>query len=133
MAVGVALAFGGTASYAPGTPEAALQEFLQANLDGDRAAIEAMLEPSGAEQCQEELERFGFRASGLRFGLDDMRVEGDRAWATASKRYGSGGDPFDGPTRAVDERFELRRIDGEWKIVAATWPWDIDRCLEDVP
>lgn len=130
---GIALAIGGPATYDAGTPEAALQDYLQASLDGDADAIADSLGPIGAELCRDELDRLSSRSSGLRFGLDDMRVDGDRARATVSQRYGSGGDPFDGPSRANDQTFELQRSDGTWYVVVASWPWDIDRCLQEVP
>ena len=133
VVAGIVLAIGGPATYDAGTPEAALQDYLQAGLDGDAEAIADSLGPIGAELCQDELDRLRSRSSGLRFGLDDMRVDGDRAWATVSQRYGSGGDPCDGPSRANDQTFELRRRDGTWHVVDATWPWGIDRCLREAP
>jgi hypothetical protein len=115
-------------SYEPGTPEAALQQFLTAVLDDDREATLAMLVPEVRAACEREIDGGpGFSGDDLLAELDEIEVTGDSARATVRFRSDSG-DPFDNSSWDFDHRYTLRQVQGEWRIESAGWPYPLGRC-----
>ena len=133
LAILVAIAIGlrGAPEYPPGSPEATLQEFLQAGLDGDEDAAVAALVDDARDECDRQIRLdTGDRTSpGTGFELDRMTLDDATATAEVTLRHADAADPFDGTTRRADLRFELVEVDGEWRIAEADWPWWIQRCL----
>ena len=132
LAVIVAIALGlrGPEDLPDGTPEAAVQDYLQAVLDGDDDAIRALLATDKLAECDEAFfEYSSYGIDGVGFELDDIEVTGDTARAELTQRSSSTGDPFEGSRRYGQEIVELRREGGEWKIDGASWPWRFENCL----
>jgi len=127
----------GPETYAPGTPEAALQEFLEAGIDGDSAVLLELITDESRDQCQSALDREGFNSpwhnDGLRVELEDITVTGDVATAEVRFHQRGTNDPFNNSSWRYDERFTLERVDGAWLIDRAGWPWPLTECTKGQP
>lgn len=120
----------GPADYEPGTPEAALQDFLDAAFDEDGDALLALMSPEPRERCRDHFEDYGYgrySSDGLRLELERMDVSGDTATAQV-ELHQAADNPFDNSRWSYTESFELTRIDGEWLIEHAGWPWQAADC-----
>lgn len=132
LAVFVAIALGlrGPTEFPDGTPEAAVQDYLQGVLDGDDDAVLATLTADRADACSDELAQYrSYGMNGVGFELDEIDITGDTARAELTQRSTSSGDPFGGTQRSGDRYVELRRENGEWKVDGASWPWRLENCL----
>ncbi len=118
-------------TYDPGTPEAALQDFLQAAFDEDSEAMLGLLTESTRAECDnfvDELRFDDFGADDLRAELEDMSVSGTSATAEVRFHQTGSNDPFNGSGWSFDERFILERVDGDWLVAKAGWPWPFAEC-----
>ena len=70
--VAIGLGLRGNRSFPAGSPEDALQQFLEAGLDGDEDATVALMVPEARDDCTDRLEpQYGPRSTrGLGFELD---------------------------------------------------------------
>lgn len=131
IAVAIGIGTGGTTSFDAGTPEAAIQDYLEVSLDGDVDAVVALLVPRHRAACTEELGDRFFANSSVGFSLDEVTVDGDVATIVVNERR-SNSDPFSSTRQAGDETFMLEQsLTGEWQIASATWPFNVSRCIED--
>lgn len=128
------VAFRGPKTYDAGTPEAALQNYLVAVLDDrNEDAMYALLTPSAQSRCRDIYDGLGltsYYSTGYRAELDDMTLDGDgdRAEARVVFRRSSQGDPFDNSSYSSEREFSLRRLDGDWLIDRAGWPYSYEDC-----
>lgn len=101
-----------------GTPEAAVQQYLQAVSDRNfDQALEFLSEDS---KCTvEDFDRAYIQES-LRIGLTETSTNQETAVVTVSIQS-SNGDPFGG-TYTEERNFRLVNSDGEWKITGTPWP-----------
>lgn len=106
--------------FDPGTPEAAVQGYLQAVLDGDEEEAEGFL-ASGSGCDAEDIERARTDES-ARVVLRDSEVEDGTAQVEVEIVFSSTGDPFDTYEYSEDRAFELVDEDGEWRLTDEPWP-----------
>lgn len=101
-----------------GTPEATVQQYLQAVSDRNfDQALEFLSEDS---KCTvEDFDRAYIQES-LRIGLTESSANQETAAVTVSIQS-SNGDPFGG-TYTEERNFRLVNSDGEWKITGTPWP-----------
>jgi hypothetical protein len=101
-----------------GSPEAAVQQYLQAVSDRNfDQALEFLSEDS---KCTvEDFDRAYIQES-LRIGLAESSANQETAVVTVSIQS-SNGDPFGG-TYTEERNFRLVNADGEWKITGTPWP-----------
>lgn len=101
-----------------GTPEATVQQYLQAVSDRNfDQALEFLSEDS---KCTvEDFDRAYIQES-LRIGLTESSANQETAVVTVSIQS-SNGDPFGG-TYTEERNFRLVNSDGEWKITGTPWP-----------
>lgn len=126
----IALGLRGPTEFPDGTPEAAVQDYLQGVLDGDDDAVLAVLAADRVGPCRDDLAEYGtYGVEGIGFELDEIQVTGDRARAELTQRSTSSGDPFGGTQRFGERYVDLRRENGEWKVDGASWPWRLENCL----
>ena len=122
----------GPKTYDPGSPEAGLQDFLEASFDGDTAAMADLLTDETRARCDDRLDerRFDadFYSDGLRAELDEISVEGATATATVTFRQTDSNDPFDSSSWSYSERFELIQVEGAWLVHRAGWPYELADC-----
>ena len=128
VAVGVTLvADSGDPTPLPqGSPEAAVQAFVQAIDDGGFAAGYDMLHPDLRATCDE----IDFRAKTVRGSDTDMRVSlanvdtfEDTAYVTVNIRSFSGSPPFDFSENSYEVHFVLKQTDDGWRIFENSWPF----------
>lgn len=102
-----------------GTPEAAVQAYVTAVVDHDGPAILELIDP--ALPCTaEEVERSWWDEP-VTVTLEEVRTTGDTAVVAVAITHGSTG-LFPDQWRE-EQRFDLRRTDGAWRLVGDTWPW----------
>jgi hypothetical protein len=117
--VAVALAASRPATtFAPGTPEAAVQGYLTAVLSSDSEKAAGYLAPDS--RCGiDDLDRAGV-ADSARVSLVDSTGDGDTARVRVRVSFSSGG-PFGGAD-SENQTFRLTRSTGTWLISGIPWP-----------
>lgn len=128
----VLVAFPSTDNFDSGTPEAALQQFIEAALDDDEEAALALLTTESRESCAHEFEErrfgFGFHGDDLRAILEHVNVDGDVAEIQVEFRRSNADDPFDSSTSSFRADYRLVSEAGEWRIARADWPGGFTGC-----
>jgi len=110
--------------FDPGSPEAAVQDYLEAVLAEDAVSAHDMLSAVLQARCDiRDLEDRSYRSDGERIVLvgstfDDAGAVVDVEF-TAS--YSDG--VFDYSQYSYEERFELAMFAGDWRIVEPPWPY----------
>lgn len=123
VAVIITIAVGGSAPTRldPGTPEATVQTFVQAMIDGDVSLAEEQLSTTLSDDCRRQL-RNAWIDDSVRVALEDVEIDDDVATVTANIQTGSSG-LFDSYRGSNDSIYELVLESGEWRIVHAGWPY----------
>lgn len=103
------------AEVEPGTPQAAVQQFSEAVLDGDLGtALSLVAEPRPRRlTCTPR--------PGLRIVLVDVTEAGDTARVDVRVTEHPDGGGFPGQGYTFDDVFQLERTAGTWYLVS--WPW----------
>ena len=108
------------AEFEPGTPEAVVQDYLQAVLDGDTSTALELL-AADSDCSRDDFIRFRDEATNVRITLTDTTDLGDEALVDVRIRYDDVGldelSSYD-----LDESFTLLAEDGDWRITGAPWP-----------
>jgi hypothetical protein len=131
LAVLVVLALGfsflGDADLDPGTPEAAVQDYLRAVIAGDRPAARSYL-AAELDGCGTYFPRH-LSDQAFRIEWLDTTLDAGEAWVTVSV---AGSDPrIFGGYRPDDYEFRLISEAGGWRITHQDWPWY--ECSADSP
>lgn len=106
------------AELEPGSPEAAVQDYLDAVLDRDSEAAASLLaadSPCGVDDLDN-----AFVEEDVRVSLRDVEVSDTTARVDVTVSAGSGGliaSPW-----SEEHTFRLRRTGDEWLIIGAPWP-----------
>ena len=119
-----AIAGGNVRTFDADTPEGVVQRYLDATIDGDEAQADGYLTAALATRCDDAFE-IGFRGRDndtYRIALTDVSINADHATVEVSVTEGDAG-AFDSYSYTHDERYELTRVAGVWKIDDQTWPW----------
>lgn len=108
-----------TPSVEPGSPEAVVQDFLTAVVEGDEEAALSYLDPD--LNCDERsLEHV--RDEQARVALLESEVDGDEARVVVSISQGSSG-PFETGEYSREETYRLLRTGDGWRITDdVSWP-----------
>ncbi|BDZ63112.1 hypothetical protein [Agromyces mangrovi Wang et al. 2018] len=109
----------------PTTPEGVIQGYSEAVLDGDTRAALDFLVPEIADDCQ-RVENYGFGDADVRVVLVSSTEDGSTADVRVSIVTTYGGGLFGPDEYRTDGRFDLQRVDGEWRIESA--PWELAVC-----
>ncbi|NND03380.1 MAG: hypothetical protein HKN91_11390 [Acidimicrobiia bacterium] len=117
------------ATFEPGSPEAVVQEYVNAILDEDLNAALALLTPAARASCDiEDLEDHYIRGEQSRIVLIDSEIDGSDATVELEFNAATGDNPFDLYEYSFEQKFKLRQIDGAWRLSATEWPFY--RCTE---
>lgn len=108
-------------TYPPGSPEAAVQAYVQALLDGDEDAAAAWLDP--ATDCEAGDLAEAHVPDDVRVTLRHAEIDGDVAEVEIGVTVTSGRGPFDTYEYEDHHRFELARSGEGWLITNRPWPW----------
>lgn len=108
--------------FDPTTPEGTVQSYVRAVLDDDREQALALLEDP-SDEC--DLDHH--RRDSIRVTLEGVETTDDHSKVTIRMTTQGGEPPFD--TYEYTERvtFELTRVEGNWLITRAPWPFQICR------
>jgi len=122
----VALLVGrGPKVYEPGTPEATIQNFVQAELDGDTEAMLETLTERLRNECGDSIEQWGDwwprSNDGTRVELEQIEISGDEAHGVVLIRRSNSADPFDNSSWDNKAKFDLVKLDGDWLIDDSSW------------
>lgn len=116
-------------TFEPGTPEAAVQDFVIAVSDDDVDGAFLLLTPEAARRCSDVRDRDAFNSSAGRSELREATVQGDTATLDLRFRQGSVNDPFGGGGWSTDYTFNLERdAEGVWLIDDPQWPRQFRNC-----
>ncbi len=120
-----ALIAGRSATYPPGSPEAAAQSYLQALLDRDEHVAHRVLAPELAAACEPMAIPYRYRSAET-VQIVNSATTADHAAFDLEFSYSGAYQPFDDPfedswhsPRSAQIELELR--EGAWRIVDATW------------
>lgn len=103
----------------PTGPEAAVQRYLQAVLDGDFHQAASVLAPGS--RCQASDVRQAWIPESLTVSLDHVRAAGDQADVRVRLRSAAGPPPF-GEDVSFMETFSLARTGDTWRLTGEPWP-----------
>lgn len=107
--------------FAAGTPEATVQSYLDAVLDGRQADAAKLLDPSG-ECGVEDLERSRYPGvDATRVVLVGSSVDGSSASVEVELVFSSG-DPFGSSEFAEKHTYRLTRSGSAWVLSGTPWP-----------
>lgn len=119
LVAGVVAALQPEGEFEPGTPEAAVQGYIRAVVDGDEEEAAGYL-ASDSPCDAADLDAFPIRSAD-RVVLVGSEVEGDSARVEVNFSFTSDG-PFDTYEYTEERPFELVREAGEWRITGEPWP-----------
>jgi hypothetical protein len=116
-----------------GSPERAVQDFLQAIEERDHASAWALLDPEFQAACPiGEFERaLTGRTSSIRIRLDEVRTTTTGAEVSVRVTESFSGRPMPSEFTST-QRYSLVEVDGEWRLRAAGWPY-FDCTMRRVP
>ena len=121
----VAAASGGrTQSFADGTPERAVQQYLEAVAKRDSAAAMSMLSSDLARRCNDfsrDPISNQFR-EGVRATLEETTTRDGTARVQVRIIESYGSAPFSSGESSHSAIFELRQESGEWRFTETPWP-----------
>ena len=124
VVAGIVVAFGEPTRFDSGTPEAATQDYLLAVLAEDFDAAHGMLTPELQKRCDvRDLDDRYYRSDGDRITLEESRITGETAVVELEFTATYSGDAFDFDVYSYIERFDLERVDGDWRIAEPPWPF----------
>jgi hypothetical protein len=113
VVVALALGNGGVRSYPPGSPETAMQGFLQDLFDEDYAGAEQALAPEVTKRCDRGHLRWSPVGYQDAAEISQVDIDGTTAKMTVVLIEESG--PFAEQYESV-HFFEMQQIDGDWLI-----------------
>lgn len=117
---GVVAALRPVGDFEPGTPEATVQDYIQAVMDGDTESA-AGLFASGSSCDADDIDR-DRTDQPARVGLRSTDVEDGTAQVEVEIVFSSAGGPFDTYEYSQEETFELVREGDRWLITDEPWP-----------
>ncbi len=120
VTVGV-LAFRQPLALTEGTPEATVQAYVQAVIDGDEDAAVALLHAD--LECDARHLGDAHIGDDVRVTLHETEVDDATAEIEVVVTTVSGNGPFDVYEYDERYRFELVRQDGQWVITHRPWPY----------
>ena len=105
-------------NFASGTPEAAVQAFLKAAIDGKNDQAISYL--STTSRCTaNDLDRT-YISDSMRISLISSEIQGESAFVKITTEYSDNG-PF-GSGYSEEHSYRLARESGQWRILGIPWP-----------
>ena len=123
-AVVLVLARPAAAPLPAGSPQASVQQYTAAYLDGDWEVAQALSAQPAQTPCNDP-------GSTGQMGVDllSTQLRGERATVQVRLTEAYLGGPFSLAQGGYQDQFELRRVDGTWKV--STAPWMLAMCPAD--
>lgn len=101
-----------------GSPEAALQGYLEAVIDGDSVAAAGYLDP-GSKCKSEDLDRFQI-TNVAEVRLVDVKTTGSTSKISVDLHMGN--NSMMSNMWRDRQSFQMKRINGEWFVTGTPWP-----------
>ncbi|MBM4416368.1 MAG: hypothetical protein FJ035_09075 [Chloroflexi bacterium] len=119
----VALLAADEQTFAEGTSERAVQDYLRAAADGNATVAYALLTPQAQQRCPELRNVIARDDLDLRATLErtELRDAAATVRVRLAERYGA--PPFGGGESSQAVIFELVQLEGAWRIADAGWPY----------
>lgn len=125
-----------TADFAPGTPEAAVQALLLAANASDFETAYGMLASELRAECLQDHFRdmhvdYGYNYHSppdIQARLGSARIVNDAAFVVVEITEYYGGGIYGSGTSSRNQRYSLRRENGDWKFTAFPWPYSYSEC-----
>ena len=106
-----------------GSPEAAVQDYVDAMIEGDEAAAHEYLSADLQAECSVgDLREYQAGADNVRVSLRSITIDGSEADVEVTITEDSGGDLFGGGGYRFDETFTLSSVADAWVISERPWP-----------
>jgi len=121
VVVAIVLALQPPDQFDPGTPEATVQNYLQAVIDGDQVEVELLMTPELLERCRADLDQIRHSPESFRAVIVDADPTGDRVTVDIEITEGSGGGVL-GDSWSFDETLIVEQRGTEWLIAEEPWP-----------
>ncbi len=114
--------------FAPGTPEAAVQNLLRAAENDDIETAYGMLSEDLRGKCKlKDFGDGGYRRwddRNIRATLRDTKLIDDITFVNVQITEFHSSGPFDSSESSLNRRFALQQESGEWKFTDYPWPYD---------
>jgi len=104
----------------PGTPEATVQGYLQAVIDGDQGEAERLMTPDLVKRCA-DLTQIRHASDNFRAVIVDTAPLGDRMVVTVEINDGAGLGLF-GDSYTFEEAVVVEQVGDDWLIAESPWP-----------
>jgi hypothetical protein len=104
-----------------GTPEATVQGYFQAVIDGNRAEAASLMTPDLVERCGAELVQIRDAPDSFRVVIVETESGDDRSFVNVEITEGAGSGLF-GDSYTFDEAIVVERVGDDWLIAEAPWP-----------
>ena len=121
VAVAIVLALQPPDQFDAGTPEATVQDYLQAVIDSDQTAAAGLMTPDLVKRCGSDLSQIRRSPGSFRAVILDTEPLGDDLIVNIEITEGSGSGLF-GDSWSFDESLILIQVGDEWLIAEAPWP-----------
>ena len=121
VAVAIVLALQPPDQFDAGTPEATVQDYLQAVIDSDQTAAAGLMTPELVKRCGTDLSQIRRSPENFRAVIIDTEPLGDDLIVNIEITEGSGSGLL-GDSWSFDESLILIQVGDEWLIAEAPWP-----------
>ena len=121
VVVAIVLALQPPEQFEPGTPEATVQDYLQAVIDGDQSEVALLMTPELLERCGTDLIQLRYSPDSFRAVILGTDPFGDRTVVNVEITQGSGPGLF-GDSWSFEETLVVEQDGAEWLIAEAPWP-----------
>lgn len=120
VVAGVVAALRPVEDFEAGTPEASVQGFLRAVIEGEEAAAERYLATDS--ECSASDVEEARTADSARVVLRESETENGTARVSVEIVSSSSGGPFEADEYSRNRTFDLVQEGGEWRLEDVPWP-----------
>jgi len=121
IVVAIVLAMQSPDAFEPGTPEATVQHYFQAVIDGNRAEAARLMTPDLVERCGADLIQIRHAPDSVRVVITNTEPSDDRTIVNVEITEGSGPGLF-GDSYTFEEAMVVERVGDDWLIAEVPWP-----------
>jgi len=121
VVVAIVLALQPPEQFDPGTPEATVQDYLQAVIDGDQGEVALLMTPELLERCGTDLIQVRHSPDSFRAVIVDTNSIGDRTAVNVEITEGSDGGLFS-DSWSFEETLVVEHDGAGWLIAESPWP-----------
>lgn len=121
VVIAIVLALQPAQQLEPGTPEATIQSYLQAVIDGDQAEAARFMTPVLVQRCDADLTQIRHAPGSFRAVIVDTQPYEDEVVVTVEITEGPGAGLL-GDSYAFEASMVVEQVGEDWLIAEAPWP-----------